>query len=544
MLAIGISDLRHDSAAAAVDGTGAIAAFEEAKLNRLPGAGGMPQLALAYCLQHTGVPILDVSAVGITTRSATAFLRESVRLGLAGPLGTDVVGLGVDAASRRPLIAAFDHHLCHAASAFFASDFDRALVLTLDESGEGCSGLVAIGDDTGIHPIRSLRLTNSVGWIYSQATELLGFQARRDEHKTQWLSRRGTPDFIDVFRDMFGRNGAGVPVIDRTLRHDKTTASPFAAEFCRTARIDRCALPRDEGLRASLARSAQDFLEETVVRLAEHFRRSTKTTRICVAGGVMLNILLVRAIEERTGFDSVFVQPAAGNAGTALGAAYLAQRQRNGHVERRPLRDLYLGPESSSADIKPVLDNCKIVYKYLPAGDRLVTHTAQLLHQHRAVAWYQGRSEFGHRALGNRAIVASPFSPYVIDNLNRFIKHREEFHPFALSVPQENAAEFFDYTDGCRFMASLGRLKQPVPALAQFAIGNGRVRLHVVEKNVNPRFWSLLRKFGEEAPAPILVNTSFNLFGQPLVCDPREAIRSLYCAGTDALAIGDFLIVK
>jgi carbamoyltransferase len=161
------------------------------------------------------------------------------------------------------------------------------------------------------------------------------------------------------------------------------------------------------------------------------------------------------------------------------------------------------------------------------------------------VAWFQGRTEFGHRALGNRSLLASPFSEYVIENVNQYIKHREDFHPFAFSAPAEIVPQLFDCTGNCRFMASLGTLRTNAPAgLERFAFDEGKVRVHAVERETNPRFWRLLHKFGERAPAPVLLNTSFNLFGEPLVTDPREAIRSFYCAGVDAMAIGDFLLVK
>ena len=167
-----------------------------------------------------------------------------------------------------------------------------------------------------------------------------------------------------------------------------------------------------------------------------------------------------------------------------------------------------------------------------------------MLLRDKIVAWCQGRSEFGHRALGHRSLLASPFSEYVVENVNQFIKHREGFHPFALSVPAERAADFFDASPNCRFMASLATLTHPVAGLERFAFHGNTVRVHTVEKNANLLFWKLLHKFGESAPAPILVNTSFNLFGEPLVTDPRGAVRSFYCAGVDALALGPFLLVK
>jgi carbamoyltransferase len=278
--------------------------------------------------------------------------------------------------------------------------------------------------------------------------------------------------------------------------------------------------------------------------MVERFRKRHSVDCLCVAGGLFLNVFLVRALEKRSGFKQVYAQPVSGNSGTALGAALLA-RKRLGHPARQPLNHLYLGPGFPSGAIKAVLDNCKIIYKYPSGEEQLFAEAAHILSRDKIVAWFQGRTEFGHRALGNRSILASPFSEYVIENVNQYIKHREDFHPFAFSVPAEVAPRLFDCSANCRFMASLGKLKPDAPPeLQRFSFEDGQVRVHAAEREANPRFWRLLHKFGERAPAPVLFNTSFNLFGEPLVSDPREAIRSFYCAGIDALAIGDFLVIK
>jgi carbamoyltransferase len=566
MIAVGISDLRHDPAVAAVDATGVLAAIEEEKLGRAAPRGGVPRLALAYCVAASGGCLSDVPVVGMATRLRRAWLRDErlratlLREFVLAPWRLRApYGLGSlarvaamlteqheihQAFSPKTTFIGFEHHLCHAASAYFASEFDRALILTLDERGDLWSGLLSVGEGSAIRILRPMRVPDSLGWVYTRTTELLGFQPHGEEPKMQWLSQLGEPDFIDVFRGMFRPDADTLPRIDRILLGDRLAGeSGFNQEFCRRARITPKMLGEDD-VRRGVARSVQDFLEETVVRIAEHFRQRTGTTDLCLAGGVCLNVLLIRAIEERTGFRNVFVQAVAGNAGTALGAAYLAYRHYDPAANRTAMRHLYLGPDSPAAQVKPVLDNCKIVYSYLPVLDRLLGDTVRLLHQHKVVAWHQGRTEFGHRALGNRAILVSPFAPYVIENLNRYIKHREGFHPFALSVTEEDASQYFDATDACRFMASIGRLKSSMPALQQFAFAGDRVRVHIVSREVNPRFWALLRKVGETAPAPLLVNTSFNLFGEPLVCSPREAVKSFYCAGIDALAIEDFLVVK
>ena len=348
-----------------------------------------------------------------------------------------------------------------------------------------------------------------------------------------------------MFRKLFRWNNHGLPVLNtRYLGGGTEEDTTFSEAVLRDLGLEPRLIASDPQIRASLARSARGLLEEIVLTITERYRKQHSVASLCVAGGLFLNVFLVRALETRGGFKQVYVQPVAGNSGSALGAALLA-RKRLGHSARQPLRHLYLGPGFSSGEIKAVLDNCKIIYKYPPGEEQLFAEAANLLSRNKIVAWFQGRTEFGHRALGNRSILASPFSEYVIENVNQYIKHREDFHPFAFSAPAEVVPFLFDCSANCRFMASLAKLKREAPpGLERFSFEGGQVRVHAVEREANPRFWRLLHKFGERAPAPVLFNTSFNLFGEPLVSDPREAIRSFYCAGIDAMAIGDFLVVK
>lgn len=535
---LGIATPGPGASVALFDRHSILAAIEEEKLSRGNGPRTLPERALSSVLASAGVKISELDAIALANWNATAkkARRNSFNHAAISRLRQLLGG-------RR--FSQFDHHLCHAASSFYTSDFSRSLVLSLDHGASGQAGLVSLGEDDTIKPLHSLPFPNSLGWFYSRITELVGLRPQHDEHKLQWLSKDGGPDYLDTFRKLFVWNSKRLPVLDRKyFSSGPDNTGVFAPRFFRELQLSRTAPPIDRAVHAALARSAQDLLEELVLQLAEYFRESTGEDSLCLAGGVFQNVLLIRALEQRSSFRNVYVQPVAGNAGTALGAGFLARKKATGRSGRAPLASLAFGPEPTSQEIKSVLDNCKIVYRYPSGEDQLVEETVHLLDRGKIVAWCQGRSEFGHRALGNRSLLASPFNEYVLDNVNQFIKHREEFHPFALSIPAERAHEFFDCGPNCRFMASLGDLKNPIAGLGRFAFNGNAVRVHTVEKQSNPLFWRLLHKFGESAPAPILVNTSFNLFGEPLVTDPRSAVRSFYCAGIDALAVGPFLVVK
>jgi carbamoyltransferase len=540
MRILGISTLGRGSAVALFDENSVLFAIEEEKLNRQQNSLEIPRLALERCLHETQMKLSDCRAIALADRNVLrdgGLRKHPPRSNLQDQLAQLLRG--------GPRMARFDHHLCHAASAYYTSGFDRSLILSLDQGSKSQSGLVALGDGDEIEILHSMKFPDSLGFFYSRVTELAGLCPRRDEHKLQWLSKDGRPEYLAAFRKLFSWKSSGVPGLNRRY----FAAGPdhrgiFAPRFYRELALSSRSHALSPTVRANLARSAQDFLEEIVLQLAANFAESTRARSLCLAGGVFQNVLLVHALEARGPFENVYVQPVAGNAGTALGAALLSRKRLTGHSGRAPLSSLAVGMQASTQEMKAVLDNCKIAYRYLSGEEQSVEETVSLLQRNKIVAWCQGRSEFGHRALGHRSLLASPFSEYVIENVNQYIKHREEFHPFALSIPAECAANYFDASPNCRFMASLATLKNPVAGLERFAFHGNLVRVHTVEKDANPLFWKLLNKFGESAPAPILVNTSFNLFGEPLVTDPRGAVRSFFCAGIDALALGPFLLVK
>jgi len=575
MYVLGISGMAHDPAAALVDERGVVAAMEETKLERSRNVTGIPLAAIRCCLDLAGARLADVQCLAVASKPARTWARRAWLHSRHTPV-TQLPSGSYQAKALGELsrelnysqllhqldellsakVQHLDHHLCHAASAFFASSLDRALILTLDEEGDGRAGLVALGEGKRLRPIRAVSFPHSLGLVFSQITGLLGFTPHRDEHKTQWLGLSAEPVFESLFLDMFRRKPGELPNLNMRYFHRGLAGRiVFSSNFYRkvgldpklfsgaSARTPAGSVP--EPIRGQLAASVQQACATVVVEIAEAYRKKTKTNTLCVAGGVFLNPVVVAAIEKAAGFDQVFVQPAAGNEGTALGAAWLAWHRRAGSVRLPAMKHLYWGPAYSNQEIKQVLDNCKAYYRWHDGEDQKLDETIRLLDSGKIVAWFNGAAEFGPRALGNRSLLASPWAPYVQENLNQFVKHRESFRPFAIAVPAERADEFFDCTPASRFMATLGTVKPSARSLLQgFFLPDHRIRLHVVERSVNPAFHRLLERFGERASAPFLVNTSFNLFSDPLVIRPRDALRSYFCSGIDALVIGNFTLAK
>jgi carbamoyltransferase len=326
----------------------------------------------------------------------------------------------------------------------------------------------------------------------------------------------------------------------------------FTEKFFNDAGIDP-ERPISEEIRADLAASIQQATEEVVLAVARAFVKQHSISNLCLAGGVALNALLIERLESSGDFGGVFAQPAAGNAGNALGAALYCAHFTLGLSPARELEHLFYGPQFSDDAIKGVLDNCKLRHLSVPKDDELIRTAVEVLRQDKILGWFQGRTEFGPRALGARCILASPLGRYVNENLNQYVKHREQFRPFAASVTAERAGEFFEFQPMARFLASVGRVKPEhretfrsnlLPDRLKEGGEPSRIRVHIVERKTNPLFWSLLDAFGKATGVPVLFNTSFNLFGEPLVCSPRDAVRSFYCSGLDHLIIGHFSVSK
>jgi carbamoyltransferase len=509
---LGITSSPVDSATALLKGGRLAAAIEEAKISRRRRTRPLPEESMAECLRLGNVRAEEIDVAALVRPFPEADLPLQLRM-------------------RFPhaRIVLVEHHTAHAASAFFASPFTEATVLTLDRMGDLRCGARWKGLDGTLELEQEIFYPDSLGDVYGRVTELLGFAAGADEHKVQWMSAAGKPVYRDLFLEIIGDG----PRVDRSFFDTgRLDLGGFSGRFYRRLGVtDHTAIP--EKMRADLAASLQSAVTDVVLRLAGH------GANLCLAGGLGFNAMLVAALEQSGRYENVFVQPAAGNSGTALGAVLSVH---GAHVD---LEDYCLGPSFTAEEIKQVLENCKLRFRYLMTTDEIIDTAVAQLGEQKIVAWMQGRMEFGPRALGNRSILASPTDPYSTENLNTYIKHREGFRKFAASVPAELADKYFVAGANARHLATVGHVRPEYRQAFEGAILTGDlIRVHAVRAEDNPLYWRLLHAAGAKTGLPVLYNTSFNLFGEPLVCTPRDAVRSFYSSGIDAMFAGNFFLQK
>jgi carbamoyltransferase len=520
---LGIGGLLGDAATAVLKDGRLEAAVEESKLQRRGKQGDLPDASIAACLAMAGIDSAAVDCVAV----ARPF-----------PPGPEA-DLHLKLRSRFPnsRVIVLDHHTAHAASAFFPSPFEEASVLTLDRAGDFRSGSRWQARGSSLNLEEEIYAPDSLGELYGRVTELLGFRANADEHKVQWMSATGDDRFVGVFQEMI-RNGSSIRIDRSFFDPERFTHGGFSSRFLERLGVnDEKQIPAD--LRPAIAAGIQRAVETAVTRMAGEGRN------LCLAGGMGLNAILVAALERSGRFERVFVQPAAGNAGTSVGAALYAWHVIYRRTERTDMGNMCLGPSFTSEEIKQVLENCKLRFRYLLTTDELIETAVKQLAESRIIAWMHGRMEFGPRALGNRSLLASPLDPYSTENLNAFIKHREPFRKFAASVPAEHAGEYFQVGPNARFLATVGQVRPECRKLLESAIlAEDLVRVHVVAREDNPLYWQLLHAAGKATGHPVLYNTSFNLFDEPLVCTPRDAVRSFYSSGIDAMFVGNFFLQK
>jgi len=422
-----------------------------------------------------------------------------------------------------------DHHLSHAASAFHPSPFQEAAVLTIDGRGEKATTSYYTGKGNELTCINQVNMPHSLGLLYERVTSYLGFLHSSDEYKVMALASYGKPEFIDAFRSMIHVHNNGTYTID-----DINLENLFGPTRRRGEDFTQHHF--------NIAHSLQAVLQETVLQLVEWLYRETRQDNLCMAGGVALNCVLNACIRDKGPFKNIWVQPASGDAGTALGAAlWIDATHRKDAGRNFYMSDAYWGPEYTDEAIEAFLNWAKIPYTRL--GD-VAAETAALLAQDKIIGWYQGRMEFGPRALGSRSILASPIHASMQARLNE-VKDREDFRPVAPVVLEEDAPEWFEGATFSPFMLFVHNVKpdkaERIPAVRHV---DGTARIQTVNREQHPAYYDLLKAFKKLTGVPVLVNTSFNTLGKPIVCTPRDAIECFWTSPFDALIIGSFLLEK
>ncbi|UYQ94088.1 carbamoyltransferase [Chitinophaga horti] len=422
-----------------------------------------------------------------------------------------------------------EHHLSHAASAYLPSPYEQAAVLTIDGRGEKATTTFNMGEGNDIRRLSQVDLPHSLGLLYEQVTSHLGFLHSSDEYKVMALASYGKPVYVKEFRSMVHLMDSGLYRIDHERLEELIgPARQRGEEFG-----DR---------HFNIAHSLQAVLQESVLELATWLKRETGAEQLCFAGGVALNCVLNACIRDAGLFKNVWVQPAAGDSGTALGAALWVNAQQQGTQAKRFFMDhAYWGPDYQDEEIEAFLKWTKTPYRKL---ENVAEETANLLAEDKIIGWYQGRMEYGPRALGSRSILASPIHADMQARLNE-VKDREDFRPVAPAVLEEDAGDWFEGASYSPFMLFVYKVKEDkkdkIPAVCHV---DGTARIQTVNRSQHERYYDLLRAFKEKTGVPVLINTSFNTLGKPIVCTPRDAVECFWSSPFDALVIGSFLIEK
>lgn len=564
---LGLSGLLIDGAACLLHNGRVVAAVEEERPLRFKQAsmklsGGLPSRAIELCFQQAGITWDDVDHVAYFFRPWLEFVRmtafrwrkafwaphvasyytlyhlELLKGHLAVP---QLVRYRCKAPA--PPVQFWGHHLTHAASAFYVSPFDQAAILVMDAVGERDCTSFFLGQGTHITRLRSWAFPHSWGFVYAMMTQYLGFRSNRDEYKVMGLAAFGQPIYAAELERVIGLR------LDGSLRLDWSYFDPafkgpryFSRKFYHAFGPPRLPEEPITERHQNLAASLQEVLERSALRLAGELYRLTRARSLCIAGGVGLNCSMNGRLAREGPFREVFVPPAPHDAGSAMGAALLTQHVLLKQPRQEVLTSASLGPEFSNQTIKVALEAGKVRYEERPD---IAADAAELLADGQVVAWFQGRMEWGPRALGSRSILANPTKPEMQTVVNRLVKRREPFRPFAPSVLAERAHEYFELTQPSPFMLLVAPVRperrHDIPAVVHV---DGTARVHTVDNESNPRYWRLIKLFGEKTGVPVVLNTSFNVDGEPIVCTPEDAIRCFFASGIDALAIGDCLVRK
>jgi carbamoyltransferase len=593
MRVLGLSAFYHDSAAALIEDGNIVAAAQEERFTRKKHDSGFPTNAVDFCLDRASIKMADVDYVAFYDKPFLKFERLLETYLAFAPRGFQSFRMAMPLWLKEKLFQKtllrdemktwqpdFDwqkrllfgeHHQSHAASAFFPSPFEEAAVLTMDGVGEWATTSLAHGKGNSLEMLKELHFPHSLGLLYSAFTYYTGFKVNSGEYKVMGLAPYGEPRFKDlIFERMIDLKEDGTFRLDQTYFDYCTglrmTNDKFAEVF--GAKVRKA----DEELtqhHMDLAASVQAVTEEIVLRLARSVRKETGARNLCLAGGVALNCVANGKLLREKIFDNIWVQPAAGDAGGAVGAAYAAYhgfmgqpRKLNGHMDG--MAGSYLGPDYTDDEIAERLTAAQAKFTRLDRA-QMIEQTAQALAEEKAIGWMQGRMEFGPRALGGRSILGDPRSPSMQKTLNLKVKYRESFRPFAPAVLREDVEKYFDIHNDSPYMLMVAPVvenrRRPMTAAEEALFGIDKLnvprsdipavthvdysaRIQTVHEETNPAFYELLKSFKEKTGCSVLVNTSFNVRGEPIVCTPEDAFRCFMGSEIEVLVVGNCLLRK
>ncbi|MCY2961859.1 MAG: carbamoyltransferase [Planctomycetota bacterium] len=571
MNVLGLSFYYHDSSAALVKDGVLVAAAEEERFSRVKHDSGFPHLAIEFVLGRAGITIHDVdyvvfyekpfvkfermllTAMATFPRSSAVF-RESMQRWISDKLWVKshmTKKLGIPAS--KVLFA--EHHVSHAAASFFTSPFEEAAILTVDGAGEWTTSTMGVGRGTKIEIKKEIRFPHSLGLLYSAFTTYCGFEVNEGEYKLMGMHPYGKPRFVDKIKELIhiGEDGSLWHDMRYFAYHyspDSTLSAAFGEHFGRPARDPKLGDQSLDPFYCDMAASIQKVTEEVVLTMARHLHKETGLKKLVMAGGVALNSVANYKVLREGPFEELYILPAPGDDGGCVGAAYWAYNHVLGQPRGPALDHAYLGSEYSGAEIEEFLKKYDIPFRHFADDEEFYDYAAQALVDGQVCGWFRGRFEFGPRALGARSIIADPRRPEMKDKLNSTIKFREPFRPFAPSVLEERANEFFDIPDAekhfpARFMLYVAPVRvEKRSVLPAITHEDGSGRLQTVYRETNPAYHGVIRRFGEITGVPVIMNTSFNLKGEPIVESPAHAFNTFSLSGMDLLFLGNYVVAK
>ena len=567
MYSLGISCYYHDSAAAILKDGHVVAAVEEERFSRKKFDDGFPRMAIDWCLKEAGITPEQINSVAFYDKPILKFERLLDNYIAVAPRGLysflNVIPkwlhkrLWIKEEIKKHMrgyqgdIIFPEHHMSHAAHTFFTSPFDEAAILTVDGVGEWSTSSFGSAENTSIKLTNDIRWPHSIGMFYSAFTYFLGFKVNEGEYKLMGLSAYGKPKYYDLILneilDVKNDGSLHLNLKYFAFTYDKVMTNQKFAELFGIPRREENV--KAEQIHYDIAASAQKVLEDIMLKMVNHVHKKTGMKNLCLGGGVALNGVANYRILKEGPFESVHIPPSPGDGGSAVGCAqylyYIHKKQRRIIVQdhaKRIQENVYVGPSFSNDEIKSFLEENNIDYEYL-AREQLLQTTAKLISEQNVVGWYQGKIEWGPRALGNRSILADPRDSKMKDVLNEKIKHRELFRPFAPSILEEYVSEYFDLNIPSPYMLFVAKVKKPdkIPAVTHV---DGTGRLQTVSREANPLYYDLINDFYKITGVPVLVNTSMNVRGEPIVNTPEQAYAMIIKTEMDYIMMGNYMIQR